>query len=419
MKKIPYHTILCLLGICLLLYSMPVFAATNPTATGESGTNGSGGGGGVVGGVAGEAILHYHDNSCYGTRELSRTASNTHNSYRDNDDDLIHSYQTVAEGPKNNANYIVIDCAFQLNGGHNCGGSHAYLRAYDQNGNVFWTKSPDQLVEEGRNLWNNAIPGNEAARFIYNKQPYETHANVDWDSNGNPFIESTNYYWLHRDANGTIKRYAVINGSNNYVPDPPANMRGQVSSSEKSGTNFWNSTNYRIYTTIQIPSYVTYVKFELLVTKDNRLNHGTNANVYNATLGGFYGCGYNNGDIVRSKASFGGTSDVSTTDTINNTALNTTQSKQTGNGIFQMQVVNGNLLNGVDNISYLNNVSIRDLAYPDMIKKIEMKEASNQRIITWETPQSNGTEYELKAQTYKIDFTAKSGVELLMDTEFN
>ncbi len=252
-----------------------------------------------------------------------------------------------------------------------------------------------------------------------NKQPYETHANVDWDSNGNPFIESTNYYWLHRDANGTIKRYAVINGSNNYVPDPPANMRGQVSSSEKSGTNFWNSTNYRIYTTIQIPSYVTYVKFELLVTKDNRLNHGTNANVYNATLGGFYGCGYNNGDIVRSKASFGGTSDVSTTDTINNTALNTTQSKQTGNGIFQMQVVNGNLLNGVDNISYLNNVSIRDLAYPDMIKKIEMKEASNQRIITWETPQSNGTEYELKAQTYKIDFTAKSGVELLMDTEFN
>ena len=42
---------------------MPVFAATNPTATGESGTNGSGGGGGVVGGVAGEAILHYHDNS--------------------------------------------------------------------------------------------------------------------------------------------------------------------------------------------------------------------------------------------------------------------------------------------------------------------------------------------------------------------
>ncbi len=84
-----------------------------------------------------------------------------------------------------------------------------------------------------------------------------------------------------------------------------------------------------------------------------------------------------------------------------------------------MHVVNGNLLNGIDNISYLNNISIRDLAYPEMIKKIEIKEASNQRIITWETPQSNGTEYELKAQTYKIDFTVKSGVELLMDTEFN
>ena len=210
---------------------MPVSAATNPTATGESGTNGSGGGGGVVGGVAGEAVLHYHNDSCYGTRELSRTASNKHNDYRDNNEDLIHSYQTIAEGPKNNATYIVINCAFQLNGGHNSGGCGAYLRAYDQNGSIFWTKSPDQLVEEGRNLWNNAIPGNEAARYIYNKQPYETHANVNWDSNGNDYIESKDYYWLHRDANGTIKRYAVIRGSNNYVLDPPANMRGQVSSS--------------------------------------------------------------------------------------------------------------------------------------------------------------------------------------------
>lgn len=45
--------------------------------------------------------------------------------------------------------------------------------------------------------------------------------------------------------------------------------------------------------------------------------------------------------------------------------------------------------------------------------------ARNQRIITWETPQSNGTEYELKVQTYKIDFTAENSVALLMGTEFN
>ena len=115
---------------------MPVSAATNPTATGESGTNGSGGGGGVVGGVAGEAVLHYHNDSCYGTRELSRTASNKHNDYRDNDEDLIHKKVGI---------YGITQ---------------------------FQAMKPLDI-------------------YIYNKQPYETHANVDWDSNGNDYIEST------------------------------------------------------------------------------------------------------------------------------------------------------------------------------------------------------------------------------------
>ena len=81
--------------------------------------------------------------------------------------------------------------------------------------------------------------------------------------------------------------------------------------------------------------------------------------------------------------------------------------------------MNGNLLNGIDNISYLNNVSVRDLAYPDIIKNIEIKESPNRKIITWETPQSNGTEYEFKAQTYMIDYTEPSGTKLIMDTEAN
>ena len=408
---------LCLLGICLLLYSIPVYAATNPTATGEAGTKGSGGGGGVVGGVAGEAVLHHHNENCEGSSELSKTS--VHDSYRNNDEDLIHYYETTAAGYTNGAKYISLNCAFQMNEGHNCGGCNVYLRAYDQNGGLFWTKSPNALVEEGRSLWNNATPGNAAAMNVWNQQPYYTHTNIGFTSSGAPYVEDVDYYWLHRDMNGKIWRYVVYHGPDNYTPSPSANMRGMVSSSEKHGTNYWNSTNYSIKTTIAIPSYVTYVKFVLRVEKDNRLNYGTNADVYNATLKGFYGCGYNEGDIVRSEASFGGTSNASTTDTINNTALNVAQSEQAGNGTFQMRVVNGNILNGVDNISHLNNVSIRDLAYPDMIKKIEMKESSNQRIITWEIPQSNGTEYELKAQTYKIDFTSKDGVELLMDTEFN
>lgn len=52
-------------------------------------------------------------------------------------------------------------------------------------------------------------------------------------------------------------------------------------------------------------------------------------------------CAYNEGDVVRSKASFGGTSDASVTDTINKTVLNTTQKDITGDGTYAV----GKLLN--------------------------------------------------------------------------
>ena len=130
-------------------------------------------------------------------------------------------------------------------------------------------------------------------------------------------------------------------------------------------------------------------------------------------------CAYNEGDVVRSKASFGGTSDASVTDTINKTVLNTTQKDITGNGIFQMRVVNGNLLNGIDNTIYLNNAAIRDMGIPDALGNVTMSDAANTRTVTWEAPISNGTEYEFKAQTYAVDFDSPTGTTLVMDSELN
>ena len=112
------------------------------------------------------------------------------NSYRDDDDNSQHTYTSVAEGSKGTAKYMVLKCYFELNGAHNCSGCGAYLNAYDQNGNVFWTDYPDHLVQAGRDLWNNAIPGNEAAKNVLNRQPYETHDNVDWDCSRNAYIKS-------------------------------------------------------------------------------------------------------------------------------------------------------------------------------------------------------------------------------------
>lgn len=130
-------------------------------------------------------------------------------------------------------------------------------------------------------------------------------------------------------------------------------------------------------------------------------------------------CAYNEGDVVRSKASFGGTSDASVTDAINKTVLNTTQKDITGNGIFQMHVVNGNLLNGVDNTTYLNNAAIRDMEIPNALENVTMSDVANTRTVTWEAPISNGTEYEFKAQAYAVDFDSPTGTTLVMDTELN
>ena len=130
-------------------------------------------------------------------------------------------------------------------------------------------------------------------------------------------------------------------------------------------------------------------------------------------------CAYNEGDVVRSKASFGGTSDASVTDTINKTVLNTTQKDITGNGIFQMRVVNGNLLNGIDNTIYLNNAAIRDMGIPDALGNVTMSDVANTRTVTWEVPKSNGAEYEFKAQAYAVDFDSPTGTTLVMDTELN
>lgn len=84
-----------------------------------------------------------------------------------------------------------------------------------------------------------------------------------------------------------------------------------------------------------------------------------------------------------------------------------------------MHVVNGNLLNGVDNTTYLNNAAIRDMEIPNALENVTMSDAANTRTVTWEAPISNGTEYEFKAQAYAVDFDSPTGTTLVMDTELN
>lgn len=150
-------------------------------------------------------------------------------------------------------------------------------------------------------------------------------------------------------------------------------------------------------------------------------SHYYNATTYYLSCGKSVGyqCGKTPGvSIDGSSKSYGGNSNLSTTDTLtdNRTSL---IGSQTGNGIFHLKVVNGNVLNGKENNTYLNNTVVRDKSNPNSVGEISYQDLNNKRIVEWEIPDSNGTEYEFKAQTYKINFNSQNGTDLVMDTEFN
>ena len=46
-----------------------------------------------------------------------------------------------------------------------------------------------------------------------------------------------------------------------------------------------------------------------------------------------------------------------------------------------MHVVNGNLLNGVDNTTYLNNAAITDMEIPNALENVTMSDAANTRTV--------------------------------------
>ena len=85
-----------------------------------------------------------------------------------------------------------------------------------------------------------------------------------------------------------------------------------------------------------------------------------------------------------------------------------------GNGIFIIKTYNSNVITN----TYLNNIIVTDIKSPNELYLTDIYQNKN-HIIKWEIPDSNGTEYEFKTQTYKIDYNDSNGMILLMDTEFN
>lgn len=61
---------------------------------------------------------------------------------------------------------------------------------------------------------------------------------------------------------------------------------------------------------------------------------------------------------------------------------------------------------------------VRDKSNPNSVGEISYQDLNNKRIVEWEIPDSNGTEYEFKVQVYRVDYTADNGLVLEQDSEF-
>lgn len=386
-KSYRTHALPFLLGICLLCTQLlTVHAATNPTATGESGTNGSGGGGGVVGGVAGEAILHSHVDGCY--KDLSYSPS-------------FGSWDGKVDG---------FDCYADSNTK-----TSGYAHTKDDD--------PRHVIRVGwasygysdGTLWN--LSGYSGLATNGNTQlNVSVHTN-SWGSTDGLSLSKSKYKLMNQNG------VTIAQGSFQSIISSSGSSGSSGSSWENPDGSWGGSPDVRdFYGTFhfKLPEGTTRIYLYL------DFYHNAYSAWFTSEITGlsFSGgaeklCKFEEGDVEYSKASFGGTSDASVTDTINKTVLNTTQKDITGNGIFQMHVVNGNLLNGVDNTTYLNNAAIRDMEIPNALENVTMSDAANTRTVTWEVPKSNGTEYEFKAQTYAVDFDSPTGTTLVMDTELN
>lgn len=108
----------------------------------------------------------------------------------------------------------------------------------------------------------------------------------------------------------------------------------------------------------------------------------------------------------------GGTNYVTNENTLANFTKNMV-STQTGGGTFNIKPYNANVTS-----DYINNAVTPDNSAPDNII-LEYNDDSEKRTVKWDTPKSNGTEYEFKARTYIVDYSAQDGLTLIMDTELN
>lgn len=367
------------------------------TSDGESGM--AGGGGGYYGGTAGESILHHHSEECIVERTVSATQTSSYSHWTDDFTENVYftSLETSTEG----ATSVLIDAYGKSTYGHNNHTRGMEVAMYDQTGRCLWTMNDDQVREKMYSLWRTAEPANDLAGKEWYGSTFteldEGHfEDREWE------YDNSTYTWLHRDATGKLWRY-IQKGipSRNWTPSPAANVVGEVTGIRKKGTIYWGSNEIFYRESVSLPSTVTSIRIVVTKKCDNWGDTRTYATL-SAKLNGAYGCGYEEGEQISAKPSYGGSNYVNTGEATHYTTRNGVRS---GNGLATITSTAIGYQEGHE----LLGVKATDQRAPERIDaKTAVVEATEgkQVSVSWQPPKDLGTTYYHKAESYLTGSTS-------------
>ena len=376
----------------------------------------TGGGGGYQGGVAGERIVHHHNEACYiqsGYNALADNASIGYKAYRNLSsrsywsDGFHNIIRNSILGDRNHLIPVLGNAQLKLDihmrAGHNHYGGFAedvYIGVYDQNGNCFFRKTYWELV----NLYNREHSGMQPGSrkkpsftVLYKRDEETGSFNSSWTLWTKDGFQVSQDVFYADGSSGIVREYYDTRRNflrregtwANRVAEP---FLPQI---EWEGTWFWHEEAASYRYVIDLPQDVT----GLYVVAYSHTREGTDGGIAyrNVTLlgGRWAACGYQEGQVVSSMPAYGGSSYVNTAH-----AYDYTQTAGIHKG-------DGDVLICSERIGYVETLSMEgvqapDLAAPDAVSQEVTLEPGedNQVLVTWKEPGDAGTAYYHKVESY-------------------
>lgn len=329
-------------------------------------TGGAGGGGGYQGGLAGEYILHYHQDSCHVSGQTGAPQSFWDNCW-------IHA-------PWGNVKL-------------------------DRNGQAKATGvgSPGQITSP----WLSTASGTTLQFSVEHNNwngIYDTRATVyGMKEDGSTVVLLANYNM--EESQNIVSEWT---GKKPCSCGTPLNQKWQAYSGVFSGTVYrvqgHGGGNHRAMGecnitgtyTVPIPSDIVQCQIVISGEYDGGKGTWTTIRLFDVKYDYSYTvCGYADGEIESAKPSFGGSSYVNTEYA---TAYTATPGCVDGNGSASLR----SEMTGFQETLSLNGVTARDEAAPEKIaEETVRREAAGERIrISWSAPADRGTDYYHLAESY-------------------